>query len=356
MNKQVVSDRNTLCQKASSAREQVSGGVGVVKHVIKPADSAHALPSRSVAGSRKLQCLIAHLSEARAAQKYPRALSLRLAGKPVVALLDSGNTWRSAISEELYNSLPGAPRLKGARVASVGTAKEGGRLQVLGEPVRPLELAIPQAQAVYKFKPIVVRGLSMGLNISGPWMRAHKWDQLHSLGCLRIGKIRVPLNDGTDNCPEDLAAPVTVAYIAETVKVPKGQQVVVLLRSGQPHRGRTGILRGCADFMNKTGLHPGLNALVHEGEDDGLIAALAWNTTDSDVRLRSGQRYGHVNWQVRFSNTDKSIAGVSGIRTKAKQDRYIEDFLKQQEAESRQQDGARRDDYAGWPLAVGDTG
>ena len=45
--------------------------------------------------------------------------------------------------------------------------------------------------------------------------------------------------------------------------------------------------------MDKTYLHPGLNALVYL-QADGTLRAAVLNSTDQDVSLRRGTRYGHL--------------------------------------------------------------
>ena len=45
--------------------------------------------------------------------------------------------------------------------------------------------------------------------------------------------------------------------------------------------------------MDKTDLHPGLNALVHL-RADGTLRAAVLNSTDHDVPVRRGTRYGHL--------------------------------------------------------------
>ena len=110
-------------------------------------------------------------------------------------MVDSGNVWRCAVSEEFYRSLGlGQESLKTTAAKRIATAKDGATLSVLGEPREPLTLSLPGHPFSYPFQPVVVEGLSMDINISGPFMKLHGWDQLHSEDCLKIRGRKVALS------------------------------------------------------------------------------------------------------------------------------------------------------------------
>ena len=147
-----------------------------------------------------LQPFINHMKKLRtknkdeeAARNYCRHLPVRINGKPIPALIDSGNLWKPAISKEFYESL-------GLKIADltkltekVATAKKDDFLDVLGEVQTNLWLTTLNSPKRWPIKPIVVGGLSMAVNISGPWMKAMRWDQIHSEDGMMIDQELVPL-------------------------------------------------------------------------------------------------------------------------------------------------------------------
>ena len=103
-------------------------------------------------------------------------------------MVNSGNTWRCAISGDLLKRLGlGKSDLRQLPQTKLGTARRGVHLTILGELVRPLKLEVVGAKPQFSFRPIVVDRLAMDVNLSGPWMKHHKWDQIHSSDAIRIG-------------------------------------------------------------------------------------------------------------------------------------------------------------------------
>ena len=123
---------------------------------------------------------------------YKRYLEVVLDGKKTTAFIDSGNVFRSVISENFFKTL-GGRRLKPLAMEAIGTAHQGAKLQVLGELATPLKMTVPSINKSYTFHPVVIRGLAMPINISGPFMRANSWDEIHSRNCLNIRGADVPL-------------------------------------------------------------------------------------------------------------------------------------------------------------------
>ena len=52
---------------------------------------------------------------------------------------------------------------------------------------------MPYLGRSFRCRPAVVKGLSMQANISGPWLKMHGWDHLHTQNCLSIGGVYVPV-------------------------------------------------------------------------------------------------------------------------------------------------------------------
>ena len=131
-------------------------------------------------------------------------------------MIDSGNTWRSAISLDTLQRI-GLSRKDvsplPANLTKVGTADKDSSLHVLGEVKTPLQLSIPgRDETVYDFCPIVIDKLAMDVNISGPWLKSHNWDQIHSKNALEINGRLVMLYHKTQKRKEE---PFAIAYTAK---------------------------------------------------------------------------------------------------------------------------------------------
>ena len=252
---------------------------------------------------------------------------MTLGGAPAAGLLDSGNVWRSAISQRFFRSLGSQARLRPIKEKTVGTAGEGSTLKVLGELEDSLPLEVAQLPGgPFRMRPVVIQGLAMDLNISGPWMKAHAWDQIHSQGAVRIrGHLVYLLEEAT-------AAPV-VARVAQDQTVPARSMTVISLKPERPFSGPTdALLEGSVRFMETTDLHPTLGAMVRVQEGNGLFAAGIINTLDQEVQLKAGTAYGTLQ------ATEEESPGLFAIRgpitKRQKKQNFIDQFLKNERAKA----------------------
>ena len=135
--------------------------------------------------------------------QFRQHLEVSLNRQPMKATLDSGNTWHSCMSDHVWYLLGYTlDDLDTSQAAKVSTAKEGADLDVLGQPPWDLTLKVPRTSFAVKIRPKVVRGLTMALNLSGPWMKQNRWDQLHSQDAVSIQGNLVPLcKDDQDEWP-----------------------------------------------------------------------------------------------------------------------------------------------------------
>ena len=129
-----------------------------------------------------------HSEEAEAAQDYCRYVHVHVGETSCSALVDSGNVWRNAISAKFMKKLGlTTDDLRPLSTKTIGTAKTGASLTVLGEVKTSLRLKLGGGtDKTFKTRPVVIQGLSMPLNISGPFLKLHKIDQLHSKDSLRV--------------------------------------------------------------------------------------------------------------------------------------------------------------------------
>ena len=121
------------------------------------------------------------------------------------AMVDSGNLWRNVMSvgflKQIGLSLSDLQPVLGAK--QVGTAKAGSGLQILGELKTPISLMLGQGKTEFKCRPVVLEGLSMPFNISGPFLHENHIDQLHSEGALSVQGRKIRLVASLDNSTEE---------------------------------------------------------------------------------------------------------------------------------------------------------
>ena len=234
-------------------------------------------------------------------------------GTTCYALLDSGNIWRSAISYDFFTSLGlGMNDIKRLKNMSVGTAKQGEQLDVIGEPTRPLTMTLQDCNTRFAFKPIIIRGLAMDVNISGPWMKSKQWDQLHSEDAIRVQGKTIKLERPKDILPTRARIKGNQTAAANSITL------INLSLDEHTNNKEEGILHGSVHFMNTTDLHPGQNAAV-TADNQGTIRAAVMNTTDKPIQMTDGTFYGHFATFNKFN-----IATVAPKSKQDKQKEYIQ--------------------------------
>ena len=228
---------------------------------------------------------------------YGSYVHTQVNGRNVLALIDSGNLWRSAISEEFAARLGiDCSDLRRLEIDSISTAKEGARLDVLGETPRALQVSFGSSGKLFRFKPIVIRGLTMSVNVSGPFLQSNDIDQLHSKGMLRVAGREIKFVNGNGKPVKQTVCSMSApAYVTRAVCIPAyswGEFPVHLaaIHDGGFPEGE-GMLVGEDAFMHKTGLHPYRRQVVTDIQQ-GYMAAGALNMTAEEVTIPAGQKYG----------------------------------------------------------------
>lgn len=227
------------------------------------------------------------------------------------AMVDSGNVWRNVMSEGLFYKLgfnkDDLHIVQGQ--SSVGTAKEGADLKVLGEMKNAIHLKFGDHGCRFKDKPVVLAGLSMDFNISGPFLKRHQINQLHDIDCLGIQGRKVPLigalkeEDVVES--EFLSTPIIVG---EEVTIPPGQSLLVSAVApyvrDQKQPSGDAFIRGSHDFMTRTDLHPWLDVLGQIQPDGSTVVGMM-NTTLQPVKVEKGAKYGTMRLAAKESERKK---------------------------------------------------
>jgi hypothetical protein len=214
------------------------------------------------------------------------------------ALVDSGNVWRSAISADFCRQLGLAAKdLSPIHTKRLGTARSGVHLTVLGELTLPLKITMGGLLDEFKFKPVVISGLAMPINISGPFLKTHKIDQLHSSDSLSYKGKTIPLLPAHTVLQTRGSVRHASAYVAKKSVVPALSCAFLSLRVPDVERGLMpsgdAFLEGGVNFMDSTDLHPWTAALVACNAGGRFIAGVM-NTTCDAITVARGQRYGLI--------------------------------------------------------------
>ena len=244
--------------------------------------------------------------------------------------------------------------LKPHAFSTVGTAKAGNRLKVLGVPTSAISLQFGGHPSKFKIKPLVVEGLTMNVNISGPFMEKHCLDQIHSKRALKVNGRLIPLI--RPESEEEICAMQAVedeeaiAYVAQTVTVPPLSARFIRMRVPAVEDRRLppgpGLIEAQAHFVEKTNLHPTLAAITNVN-DDGFCFTSVLNTLESSIEVPAGLRFGSYT-PIRTELKDVRTWRINAIRSPAseavkKADRqWLEEEFKLKESPFLQAESDRR--------------
>ena len=168
-------------------------------------------------------------------------------------------------------------------------------MQVLGRVPVPLELRFSGYSAPFQIQPLVLKHLSMPLNLSGPFLRKMGIDQIHSQNALRVQGTLVKLLPPQKKPSSRDSRPVAV-YTVEAVTIPANTQVwtrckIPAVESGAI-RPAEGLMEGSAVTEETYGVHSLRAAIVPVHGDSVPVPFL--NTTDQPITVPAGVKYGHL--------------------------------------------------------------
>jgi hypothetical protein len=203
------------------------------------------------------------------------------------------------MSKQLLKKLGlGPDDLQPLTISKIQTAKMGASLEIMVELKQKIYLQLGGCQTRFRCRPIVVGGLTHDMNLSGPFLRQNKIDQIHSRDAIRINGHEVPLLTarGRPAVPRAEVSSAPAYFVKKTILAPNSI-TMCLLRAPEIIRGTMSpgnvSLDGSKQFMRTSNCHPWLMAIV-DVKEDGLIRAGVMNTFDKSVTMQSGQQYGQV--------------------------------------------------------------
>ena len=283
--------RDSLCPSTSNSNDQASTS-SLSLHAISHSDK--------IAATGTLPDL---------EDNYCKYATVCINGLAGIALMDSGNTWRTVISEHfaMILGLNLELDLRPLKHKKIGTAKANETLEIVGETKQFMHLAFLHCPTKFKFRPVVIKGLAMPINISGPFMKTHHIDQLHSQNALRVQGHLIPLFHDVPN-PRDIEQTKLDLVLENETPIPpfSCNHVVAKIKGKLATQDITqpGIVTGSLLFMNNTDLHPWVNALATPLED-GTIRVGILNTTNKTVVIKPQTRYGSLQLACDIKQQDR---------------------------------------------------
>ena len=217
-----------------------------------------------------------------------------------VGMVDSGNSFHTAISKELAERL--GVRTEELKTVPgkemVGTAEDGAQLKVLGQVRKRLTMRLSADSPTIVIKPFVLEGLAMPLNISGPLM------ELCDIS-IKVGKYvsfkrhRIPMATRPAAETKAHVAPVCPLYLAQDVEVPPRSMmhlpVMIPPRMTKQYSDSKIVVMADEKLLrNKKGVMAFNRTMVktqpHKGKWYAKVGIM--NETNRPVRFRSGTLYG----------------------------------------------------------------
>ena len=252
--------------------------------------------------------LTSHLQELQLHTNFPRHCPLFLNDVPFTALLDSGNLCGNVINEKALQrlglSLDEVEPIQD--LPSIGTAKTGTSLTVLGALRRPLRLTFEGVRAPFYTRPLVCRGLAMEVNISGPFMQAIGLDQVHSRGHAVVRGVEIPLHIPDQQSARRERAQQSGVYSLQQVEIPANSAVFIPARIAEVEAGRIqaseGHVYGHEQLAMTHDLLPvpaSLCSVSKEGHTDVFVC----NTDDQPKTLKAGVRLGTFVKEAQLQDT-----------------------------------------------------
>jgi hypothetical protein len=123
----------------------------------------------------------------------------------------------------------------------------------------PIHLRFGGCATRFKCRPVVLKGLSMPFNLSGPFLAQFGIDQLHSEGALLVQGKKIPMVASL-NPSADVEQTVSNLYVMEKVTVPAFSETKFAVRASAVEGGTMnpsdGIVTGSVHFSERHDLHP----------------------------------------------------------------------------------------------------
>ena len=217
-----------------------------------------------------------------------------------VGMADSGNTFYSSVSEDFAKAMgidvrylrqvPGYERVKTA-------SSDDDNLQVLGQVRKRLLLRLPKRSRPLYIKPMVVRGLSMPLNLSGPWMQKNEMVIDPGRGVIYDGSL-VPFTTFDAEKGEGFQHLTCALYTTKRLILEPGTVTYTDVRipehMAQQYKDQKVVVMGNPSITEQRRVFPFQRTLVQLRDRQGQVTARVGylNSSRRPVRVPRGTLYG----------------------------------------------------------------
>ena len=255
-------------------------------------------------------------------EQYKAYCPIQVGSLTTHALVDSGNSVGNAMSWDFAQAvgLRECDLEIDPHLSRVNTAKKNDSLKVMGRPKQRLTLRLGGLQTKFKIRPIIIQGLTMSFNISGPFLKKHNIDQLHSRQVLRVQGQEIKLVRAGSyeeiQALQKMEPSHSTVYVDQDTEVPANSAIFVPLRVPNVEQRKVqptdGILEAQAHFVSHTDLHPVLAALTRV-DKNGKTWTSVINSTKETIKIPAGLKYGEFKKNAAHSDMkqDKTEINIS---------------------------------------------
>ena len=175
-------------------------------------------------------------------------------------------------------------------VKEVGSAKAGAALQVLGKLPDPMDVRFKGVNYNLAVTPVVLKDLSMDMNIAGPTLQEWGVSQHHKDSCVEVNGTRIKLIPPAKSKHTEVAMVMKYDTIVQPHEEVKVELIAPAYENLRIPLGE-GCLEGSEVFEIGSDLHTYKQALV-KGTPHHTIVAGLWNSTEDPITVKKGARYG----------------------------------------------------------------
>ena len=185
---------------------------------------------------------------------YRKFLPMMIGRNTCTAVVDSGSSANNAIALAVVETAGLVSCIEEYTEPKINTAKKGSTLKIIGVIKRLRFGLFNSLSRKYLFcSPfIVVEHLYTGINLSGPWLAKHRFNQIHKQGVLRRDGADFPLFP-TASTEEFISISTTTATDQERDSdVPEiGKRFTILSIASSPYKAY--VVGGKLEIAPKTG-------------------------------------------------------------------------------------------------------
>ena len=190
-------------------------------------------------------------------------------------------------------------------ISSVGTAKKGAQLKVLGRLKRKVKMFFAGTNYYLETRPLVIENLTSEMNISMPFMKKNNIIQDHSKGCITyknmdfmLQKVRTDKDTILQIEEKEIEQSDCAVYVTNTVKINPRSARFIEMRVPDVERNKvakgTGIVSPFETFQIKyDGLVPCKSAIVKVNQSGRFFTSVL-NVTDKEIEIKHNARFGSI--------------------------------------------------------------